>query len=95
MKNWNLKFRNFMVNYLALPSDVLLELPRLTMIGNFHLYIENHKGLETYSETELKLKTTNGYVQILGTSFVLKQMLPEEILLEGEIEEIKYIPSSL
>ncbi|MEI3596646.1 MULTISPECIES: sporulation protein YqfC [unclassified Oceanobacillus] len=95
MKKWHLKFRNLMVNYLALPSDILLELPRLTMIGNFHLYIENHKGLETYSETELKLKTTNGYVQILGTSFVLKQMLPEEILLEGEIEEIKYIPSSL
>ncbi|GGN54626.1 MULTISPECIES: sporulation protein YqfC [Oceanobacillus] len=95
MKKWHLKFRNLMVNYLALPSDILLELPRLTIIGNFHLYIENHKGLETYSETELKLKTTNGYVQILGTSFVLKQMLPEEILLEGEIEEIKYIPSSL
>lgn len=93
VKKWHLRLRNLMVDYLSLPSDVLLELPRLTMIGNFHLYIENHKGLETYSETELKVKTTNGYVQILGSSFVLKQMLPEEILLEGEIEEVKYLPS--
>lgn len=91
VKKWHLRIRNWMVDYLALPSDVLLELPRLTMIGNFHLYIENHKGLETYSETELKLKTTNGYVQILGSSFVLKQMFSDEILLEGEIEKINYI----
>lgn len=92
MKKWHLRVRNLLVKYLALPSDVLLELPRITMIGNIHLYIENHKGLETYSETELKLRTTNGYVQILGDSFVLKTMLPEEILLEGKIQEIKYIP---
>jgi sporulation protein YqfC len=91
MKKWHLRLRKLMVNYLALPSDILLELPRLTMIGNFHLYIENHKGLETYSETELKLKTTNGYIQILGTAFVLKEMLPDEILLEGEIKEIHYL----
>lgn len=91
MRDWHRRFRTLLVKYLALPSDVLLELPRVTMIGNIHLYIENHKGLEIYSSTELKLKTTNGYIQILGDSFVLKTMLPEEILLEGKIKEIKYI----
>lgn len=93
MKKWQLRIRTLLVKYLALPSDVLLELPRITVIGHIHLYIENHKGLETYSETELKLKTNKGYVQILGNSFVLKLMLPEEILLEGNIQEIKYISS--
>ena len=93
MKKWHLRLRSLLVKYLALPSDVLLELPRITVIGQIHLYIENHKGLETYSETELKLKTNKGYVQILGNSFVLKLMLPEEILLEGNIQEIKYISS--
>ncbi|MHA6250940.1 sporulation protein YqfC [Oceanobacillus sp. CAU 1775] len=91
MKKWHLHLRNMIVQSLALPSDILLELPRITMIGNVHLYIENHKGLEVYSETELKLKTSQGFIQITGHSFVLKLMVSEEILLEGKVEEIKYI----
>jgi len=92
VKKWHLRVRNLFVKYLALPSDVLLELPRITVIGDIHLYIENHKGLEIYSEKELRLKTNNGHVQILGESFVLKLMLPGEILLEGKIQDIKYQP---
>lgn len=76
----------------ALPSDIMLELPRITMIGQIHVYIENHKGLIVYSDTELKLKMNKGYIQVSGTSFVLKMMLPEEILLEGLVTEVKFIP---
>lgn len=77
---------------MALPSDVILELPRITMIGQIHVYVENHQGLELFSESELKLKAPKGYIQILGTSFVLKMMYPTEILLEGTIIEVKFIP---
>ncbi len=80
------------MKHLALPTDVMLELPRITMIGQIHVYIENHKGLVVYSDTELKLKTNKGYVQISGSSFVLKMMVPEEILLEGLITEVRFIP---
>lgn len=91
MKKWHLPFKKFIIHSLALPSDILLELPRITMIGNVHLYIENHKGLEVYSETELKLKTSQGFIQILGHSFVLKLMVSQEILLEGKVHEINYL----
>lgn len=74
-----------------LPSDVILELPRITMIGQLHVYIENHQGLVNYSDSELKLKTYKGYIQVLGSSFVLKKMYPTEILLEGVITDVKFI----
>ena len=86
------RLRSLFVKYLALPTDVLLELPRITLIGQIHAYIENHQGLIVYSDTELRLKAKHGYIQIIGKSFVLKTMLPEEILLEGTIEEVKFIP---
>ncbi|MFB4166513.1 sporulation protein YqfC [Virgibacillus sp. JSM 102003] len=92
MKKWQQRIGPWFMKHLALPTDVMLELPRITMIGQIHVYIENHKGLIVYSDTELKLKTTKGYVQILGSSFVLKMMVPEEILLEGLITEVKFIP---
>ena len=78
---------------MALPSDVILELPRITIIGQIHVYVENHQGLIMYSDTELKLKTHKGFIQILGSEFVLKMMYPEEILLEGKISEVKFVPN--
>ncbi|HLR66491.1 sporulation protein YqfC [Virgibacillus alimentarius] len=94
MKKWNQRIRPWLIKYLALPSDVILELPRITMIGQIHAYIENHQGIVTYSDTELKLKTNKGFVQITGSAFIIKMMLPEEILLEGTISEVKFIPQN-
>ncbi|API90574.1 MULTISPECIES: sporulation protein YqfC [Bacillota] len=92
MKKWHQQIRPWLTKSFALPSDVLLELPRITVIGQLHVYIENHKGLASYSDTELKLKANKGYIRITGSAFVLKLMLPEEILLEGTIRDITFIP---
>ncbi|WP_249871060.1 sporulation protein YqfC [Oceanobacillus saliphilus] len=91
MGKWQQRFRSLLTEQFSLPSDVILEMPRITIIGHIHFYIENHQGLATYSENELKLKVNKGYVQIKGSSFVLKMMLPKEILLEGTISEVKFL----
>lgn len=92
MKKWHQGIRPWLTKYFALPSDVVLELPRITVIGHIHVYIENHKGVATYSDSELKLRANKGFIRITGSSFVLKLMLPEEILLEGIIKNITFIP---
>ncbi|MBM7597927.1 sporulation protein YqfC [Virgibacillus halotolerans] len=94
MKSWHRGIKPWLIKYFALPSDVILELPRITIIGQIHVYIENHQGLATYTDSELKLKTNKGYIQITGSSFVLKMMLPKEILLEGTIKDIQFLPDS-
>lgn len=88
---WQRRIGSWLIGQLALPSEVVMDLPRITMIGQIHAYIENHQGIAVYSDTELKLKTSNGYIQIVGSAFVLKMMLPEEILLEGNITDVKFI----
>ncbi|MEH6939497.1 sporulation protein YqfC [Bacillus sp. JJ664] len=80
-----------MSSKMDLPPDVLLELPRITMLGQLHIYIENHRGLLVYSDKELRLLMKQGQLLIKGKDFVLKTMLPEEILLEGEIEHVYFI----
>ncbi|MFD1170603.1 YabP/YqfC family sporulation protein [Oceanobacillus caeni] len=55
MKKFRQRVQSLLINSFALPSDVILELPRITVIGQIHVYIENHQGLVTYSDTELKL----------------------------------------
>ncbi|WML59694.1 sporulation protein YqfC [Neobacillus sp. PS2-9] len=90
-KKWAGRVRNWMANKMDLPQDVMMDLPRITMIGQIHIYIENHRGLLAFSDKELRLLLKQGQLIIKGKSFVIKTILPEEILLQGKIDQVTYI----
>ncbi|WP_141431497.1 sporulation protein YqfC [Bacillus sp. 03113] len=90
-KKWGQIVRSWMTKSMELPQDVIMDLPRITMIGQIHIYIENHRGLLTFSDKELRLLLKQGQLLIKGSSFVIKTILPEEILLEGKIDQVLYI----
>lgn len=90
-KKWSRLLQNLMTNTMQLPEDVMMDLPRITMIGQIHIYIENHRGLLTFSDQEVRLLLKQGQLLIKGKSFVIKTILPEEILLEGKIDAVSYL----
>ena len=87
------KFQQWVSAKLDLPEDVIMDIPRITMIGHLHLYIENHSGLLSFFPEEIRvlLKHNHGQMIIKGKDFVIKTILPEELLLEGTIEMVKFI----
>ncbi|PWU68482.1 MULTISPECIES: sporulation protein YqfC [Gracilibacillus] len=90
MRQWKDKLSRFVTKTFDLPSEVMLELPRITMIGSIHAYIENHQGLIIFQSNELLLKVHNGFIKIIGSDFVLKMMVGQEILLEGKITDVTF-----
>jgi sporulation protein YqfC len=76
---------------LDLPQDVIFDLPRVTMIGNMQLYIENHRGVLHFSDSYLKLALTHGNIEIYGKQLSIRAILAEEVFVEGFIDEIKYV----
>ncbi|PGY13780.1 sporulation protein YqfC [Bacillus sp. AFS031507] len=90
-KKWGQRVRNWMAEKMDLPQDVMMDLPRITMVGQIHVYIENHRGLLVFTDKELRLLLKQGQLLIKGKSFVIKTILPEEILLEGKIEQVIYL----
>jgi sporulation protein YqfC len=90
-KKWGQRVRSWMAKTMDLPQDVMMDLPRITMIGQIHIYIENHRGLLTFTDKELRLLLKQGQLLIKGKAFVIKTILPEEILLEGKIDQVIYI----
>ena len=89
--NLGKKVKQLMTKTMDLPQDVMMDLPRITMIGQLHIYIENHRGLLGFSDSEVRLMLKNGQLLIKGTSFVIKTILPEEIMLEGKIDKVYFI----
>ncbi|MCH1624979.1 sporulation protein YqfC [Ferdinandcohnia quinoae] len=90
-KNLKQRMKSWITNKMELPADVIMDLPRITMIGQLHIYIENHRGLLTFSDQEVRLLLKQGQLLIKGKSFVIKTILPEEIMLEGKIEHVHYL----
>ncbi|MED4689194.1 sporulation protein YqfC, partial [Peribacillus frigoritolerans] len=48
-RNWGKKVKQLMTKTMDLPQDVMMDLPRITMIGQLHIYIENHRGLLAFT----------------------------------------------
>ncbi|HZK58148.1 MAG TPA: sporulation protein YqfC [Clostridia bacterium] len=76
---------------LELPKDIVLDLPKIIMIGNLQIYIENHKGILEYANDRIRINTKNGILSIMGKNLVLKNIVTEEIIIIGEINQVGFI----
>jgi len=72
------------------PQDVALDLPRITVIGNNQLLIENHRGVIVFSEGLLKLRLAKGSMEIRGKQLVIRAIYSEEVYVDGQVSDIKY-----
>ncbi|MFZ7130731.1 MAG: sporulation protein YqfC [Eubacteriales bacterium] len=71
-----------------LPKDITLNLPKLTMIGNIQVRIENHKGIIEYNEHKIRVNTKLGVFIIIGNKLFLRNIIKEEIVIEGNIHQV-------
>ncbi|ADG83264.1 sporulation protein YqfC [Thermincola ferriacetica] len=88
-KDQRRRFGQQFANFLDIPKDVLLDLPKIIMVGNFQVIIENHKGILEYTDTLVRINTSIGEYAITGTDLSLRSILPDEISVEGKIDDIK------
>lgn len=75
---------------LEIPQDIVMDLPRITMLGNKQLLIENHKGIIEYTPSLIRVKLNQGELVIGGTDLTLGNLQIEQILVEGTVGELKY-----
>jgi len=75
---------------LELPKDIILDLPRITVLGNLELRIENHKGIIEYSNEKIRIKIKNGILKLIGTNLLIKTIISEEIIVTGNIFSIDF-----
>jgi sporulation protein YqfC len=92
MRRLHQKLKRWTAGVLDLPKDVVLDMPRITMIGPLQMYVENHRGVLVFHKSELRLLLSNkAQLLVKGENLTIRQILPEEVLLEGFIREIHYL----
>ena len=80
-----------LATWLDLPTDVMLDWPRVSLLGRRQLYIENHKGISAYGDERVCVATTVGTLVVVGKRLALRDIAEEEIVVTGEVEGISYV----
>lgn len=85
------KVRKLTSDLFDVPKDVALNIPRITMIGPFQLYVENHRGVAHFSNEELRLRINEGELKIVGRDLKIRSIYKEEVTVEGVITGLSFL----
>lgn len=84
------KVKELFARTFELPRDVVLDLPRISVIGNIQIHVENHRGIIEYGHEIIRIAIRNGEILIKGNRLTIKNIYSQEILIEGYIDEILF-----
>ena len=74
-----------------LPKDIMLNLPRISMIGNNQMMVENHKGIIEYTPQRIRFNSSIGVIRLQRKAMQLKNIASDDIMITGEIKILEYI----
>ncbi|MBE0466135.1 MAG: sporulation protein YqfC [Candidatus Desulforudis sp.] len=85
------KVRRTMADILEIPGEIALDLPKIILVGNVQVIIENHRGIVEYSADSVRVVVPAGEVTVRGRELVLRNILPDELCIEGRIESLGFV----
>lgn len=75
---------------LDLPKELVFNLPRIVMLSNEEVYIENYKGIVNYTDKEIRLNTNKIPLKITGSSLEIAQITADDVTITGKICTIEF-----
>ena len=74
-----------------LPMDLLSGLPRVEVMGDRQFYMENHRGIISYSEDEIAISADGLIVRVFGERLELVSMTGEALRIRGKIKRVEWV----
>ncbi len=72
------------------PREVVADIPRVTLVGNESLWIEQHHGLVGYQPEEVALRTSSGLLRVTGGGLRFRMYSSQEAMLCGRIDSVSF-----
>lgn len=77
------------VQALDLPADALAGLPRVELVGDREVRMENHRGILAYGDQEIHVSGGPFVIKVMGEGLELRAMTGLELLITGHITAIQ------
>jgi len=85
------RLKEKMTEVLELPKEVVLNVPKLTMIGGDSLVIENYKGVTEYESDKIRVNTGTGTIKVTGEMLSIKEITSEDIVINGKVRMLEFL----
>lgn len=84
------EWKRRLTELLELPADVTLDLPRVLIIGQIHLTVENHRGLVEYSEERVIIGVPTGRLVVYGDDLAIGFIDASEVTVLGQVRSVQF-----
>ncbi len=74
----------------SLLDDLHSGRPRVEIIGNSRVVVENHRGIQEYDDSVLRVKCNGCEVRITGDGLALTALSLDELAVTGTIVSVEY-----
>ncbi len=85
------KVKRQLSDYLELPGDIMLDLPKIVLVGNLQVFIENHRGIQEYNSCLVRVVVSDKVIEVTGENLTLRNIMPDEICVEGLITGLAFL----
>lgn len=87
--NLRKKIRRNLAEFLELPLDVSLDVPRIVILGDLGVIISNHRGLIQYSIERIVVGVGKGQITIDGENLAVEEVSKEDMAVKGLIKKVE------
>ena len=78
-----------MVSSLEFPQELVF--PKVTVMSNKEITVENYKGIIEYEENLLRVNTEVFIIKIEGAGLVIKNINDDELIINGTVKNIEFL----
>lgn len=75
---------------LDISKDIILEVPKITIIGKEEITIEHHKGIIVFEKNIIRVNTKIKVIKIAGENFEIIYIGESTLSIKGEFISIEY-----
>lgn len=80
-------FRDKMQKALEIPVELLKNYPRITIIGNESVFIENYKAILEYEKNIIRISNN---ISVFGEGLNVEEITADDILIVGKLRTIEF-----
>ncbi|HHU48393.1 MAG: sporulation protein YqfC [Caldicoprobacterales bacterium] len=85
------RMKSTVTDIFELPREIMMNLPKITMVGSNQMLVENHKGVIEYTPQRIRVNSSIGVIRVQGKDMNLKNIAADDIMITGEVKMIEFI----
>ncbi|AEJ38906.1 protein of unknown function DUF1429 [Sulfobacillus acidophilus TPY] len=79
-----------MTEILEIPPEVLVNVPRVEVVGHLQFRVENHRGIVHYHPHRVVVRLPDGQLIVAGRDLVIGWIDHQEILVTGQVRSLVF-----